>query len=287
MLKVIKVVSLGALLSILLQGCGQQSGGDDNAKSIQVEASPKKAVEVKQQKAKQIKKKKLVEDVVLAPLSEYDTLYIQGWKVMVSPRVQGHDKNYTLITKQLGKDFKKIINVVPDDKLTQLQKTTVWVEQGMPSKRLNSTFFNGSRKSTKKLGLIPESYGGIIIGNTQGYLNLARARPWQMLHELTHAYHQFVIKHNFAPVVEAFANTKQYDLHSPAADKRINGSGYPTRNKKEYLSELTVAYFGRKIAFPHDRKQLALYDPLGYCAVVKTWDLVGKQKGDVPLRCDS
>jgi len=255
MLKAIAVLSF---LFIALLGCEQKVDVIDEGL---VKARRSDATDVKVGQTKEITKKASKSNnspVVLAAFSEYEQLSIQGWVVMVSPRVRGDAKQYSSITKQLDKDLLRLKSVVPESALVQLQTTKIWLEQGI----------------------------GIIIGNTKGYLTVAGFKEWQMLHELTHAYHQFYIKHNFAPVVDAYNYTMKHGLHNPALDTRVKGSGYPTRNKKEYLSELTVAYFGKKFAYPHDRSELAHYDPQGYCAVVKTWGLLGKQTGDVPLRCN-
>lgn len=217
--------------------------------------------------------------------SEYEELKIEGWRVMVSPSVKADESLYQPIIDQLGIDFQRVKSVVPDVKIATLQETVIWLEVSMPIGKLNRTFFNGSRKFTQKSELVPESYGGIVIGKTKAYLAVAGFKHWQMLHELTHAYHQFHLKHNYAPVSQAFQNTKEFNLHDPKFDQRISGSGYPTRNKKEYLSELTVAYFGEKFFYPKNRSELAEYDPKGYCAVVKAWGLAGKQSDPVPLLC--
>ena len=218
--------------------------------------------------------------------TDYQKLVIEGWTVMVSADVQNDSSLYQPIIDQLNEDLRRVKGVVPNSLLSKLQKTVIWSEKSMPIQKLNSLFFNGSRKLTKKYALVPDSYGGIILGKTEAYLAVAGFKPWGMLHELTHAYHQFHIKHDYEPIKLAFDNTKANDLHNPASDQRINGSGYPTRNKKEYFSELTVAYFGRKLFYPHDRTELAEYDPVGYCAVVNAWGLQGKQQGETPLRCD-
>ena len=38
----------------------------------------------------------------------------------------------------------------------------------MPRADLNRLFYNDSRKMTKAFGMVPESYAGVIIGNTKG-----------------------------------------------------------------------------------------------------------------------
>ena len=236
--------------------------------------------------AKKAVKQEVTESAEHKEAIEYKKMIIEGWTVMISPAVQNDVGLHQPIVDQLNVDLRRVKSVVPNELLLRLQETVIWSEKSMPIKRLESLFFNGSRKMTKKYALVPDSYGGVILGKTKAYLALANAKPWGMLHELTHAYHQFHIRHTYAPIKLAFENTKKNDLHNPKSDKRISGSGYPTRNQKEYFSELTVAYFGKKLFYPHTRAELAEYDPLGYCAVVKAWGLQGKQKGDVPLKCN-
>jgi len=131
--------------------------------------------------------------------TEYQKLIIEGWTVMVSAQVQNDISLYQPIVEQLNKDLKRVKGVVPVVLLPELQKTVIWSEKSMPIQKLNSLFFNGSRKLTKKYALVPDSYGGIILGKTEAYLAVAGFKPWGMLHELTHAYHQFHIKHDYEP----------------------------------------------------------------------------------------
>ena len=224
----------------------------------------------------------------MPPASDYEQQEIHGWKIMVSPNVRNDDSLYKSMLTQLATDLTNIQRVIPEDYVSILQETTIWLEQGMPLKVLNQTFFNGGRALTKKYGLVPESYGGVIVGNTKGYLAVAGIKPWQMLHELTHAFHQFKLKHNFQPIRQAYQMAMKNKQFHPASDKRISRKAYATKNQKEYLSVLTVIYFGKKYVYPRNRDELAEHDPVGYCAIVKAWGLLGKQKGqDIPLLCSN
>ena len=227
------------------------------------------------------------EVVTMPPASAYEQQDVLGWKVMVSPNVKSNPQLYEPIFVQLKVDLAKVHSVVPVEAVKDLQKTTIWLEQGMPKKQLNTTFFNGGRALTKKHGLVPESYGGVIIGNTKGYLRVAGIKPWQMLHELTHAFHQFELKHDYQPVKYAYNEAMNDKRFHPKGDKRIPRKAYATKNQKEYLSELTVMYFGEKRVYPRNRDELAEHDPIGYCAIVQAWGLVDNQQGDVPLYCNS
>jgi len=95
---------------------------------------------------------------------------------------------------------------------------------------------------------------------------------------MTHAYHQFNVRHNFRPILNAYDNAKKTGLYK-------FGSQYPLRNHKEFFSELTESYFGRNINYPTNRKELAEHDPMGYCAIVQAWGLLGKQPKTDTVQC--
>ena len=222
----------------------------------------------------------------MPPASDYERHDIYGWQVMISPNVKKDEALYQPILSQLWLDLEMVNDAIPESSLGFLKETTIWVEQGMPIAALNRTFFNGGRAITKKNGLVPESYGGVIIGNTKGYLAVTGIHPWQMLHELTHAFHQFNLRHNYPPIKQAYQDAMSSKRFHNESDERIRGKAYATKNHKEYFSVLSEIYFGEKKFFPHNRKELAEHDPVGYCAVVKAWGLLGKQQGDsVPLVC--
>ena len=147
----------------------------------------------------------------------------------------------------------------------------------MPPPFNNNLFFNGSKKGSK-IHKIEHLYGGVVAGSTQSYLAVANIHPWQLLHELTHAYHQFVTKHSYQPIRNAYQNAIENNLHR-------FGNQYARKNHKEYFSTLTEAYFGLDANFPHNRQELATHDPIGYCAIVKAWGLTGQQAPDAPLKC--
>jgi len=222
----------------------------------------------------------------MPPASSYEQNQILGWRIMVSPSVRSDESLYQPILKQLEVDLANVQRVIPSDSISFLKETVIWLEQGMPLKVLNQTFFNGGRALTKKHGLVPQSYGGVIIGNTKGYLAVAGIKPWQMLHELTHAFHQFNLRHDFQPVRQAYNAAIKNNLFDPLSDKRIPRRAYATKNQKEYLSVLSVIYFGKKFVYPRNREELAEHDPVGYCAIVHAWGLLGKQQGsEIPLLC--
>jgi len=272
------------LLILLVSACSQdkRSGPADYAKANQGN------LPASDNKQSNNQAKPLVSETVtkMPPVSDYETQEILGWQVMVSPNVKRDDMLYEPILLQLKADLANILAIVPKHSVKHLQKTTIWVEQGMPIEKLNWTFFNGGKALTKKHGLVPESFGGVIIGNTEGYLAVAGVKPWQMLHELTHAYHQFILKHNYMPVRYAYDVAMFKKLFHPSSDKRIPRKAYATKNQKEYLSVLSVIYFGEKFVYPRNRQELAEHDPVGYCAIVQAWGLVGKQSAGAPLSCN-
>ena len=207
----------------------------------------------------------------------YEKHNIHGWKVMISNDVQKNKTLYQRILKQVDQDLKNIIEVIPKWSLPYLRETPIWFEKKMPPPFNNNLFFNGSKKGSK-IHKIEHLYGGVVAGSTQSYLAVANIHPWQLLHELTHAYHQFVTKHSYQPIRNAYQNAIENNLHR-------FGNQYARKNHKEYFSTLTEAYFGLDANFPHNRQELATHDPIGYCAIVKAWGLAGQQAPNAPLKC--
>ena len=202
---------------------------------------------------------------------------IHGWRVMIADPVKKDKQLYQRILKQIDQDLYNIIQVVPTSKLAFLRETPIWFEKIMPPPFKNNLFFNGSKKGSKK-HKIEHLYGGVVAGSTKAYLAVAHIHPWQMLHELTHAYHQFITKHSYQPIQNAYQNAIRKNLHQ-------FGNQYARKNHKEYFSTLSEAYFGTDANYPHNREQLAEHDPIGYCAIVKAWGLLDKQDDNAPLKC--
>jgi len=196
---------------------------------------------------------------------------------MISNSVISDKPLYQRLLKQLDKDLIAIKTVMPKSVHPTLKQTTIWFESSMPKPMGNNLFFNGSRKLSQKYQ-IQHLYGGVIAGSTKAYLAVSHIHPWQLLHELTHAYHQFIIKHSFQPINIAYQNALDTNLHQ-------FGNRYALKNKKEYFSTLTEAYFGHDSNFPHNKNQLAEHDPVGYCAIVLAWGMLEQQDPNAPLKC--
>ena len=212
-------------------------------------------------------------------LDDYKTHQIHGWQVMVANSVTKDPQLYNQLLAQLDKDLYNIAQVMPRWSLPHLRETPIWFEKIMPAPFKRKLFFNGSKIGSKKYK-IEHLYGGVVAGSTQSYLAVTDIHPWQMLHELTHAYHQFTIKHAYQPIKVAYKNASETGLHH-------YGSQYALRNHKEYFSTLTEAYFGITVNYPQNRVELAEHDPIGYCAIVKAWGLLGEQDANAPLKCQN
>ena len=221
----------------------------------------------------------------MPPIEEYEEHDVSGFTVLVSPKVKSKPELYKEVLKQVSIDLKAIVLKVPAESIDYLRDTRIWFEDGMPVAGLNFLFFNDSKRYTKEHGLVPESYAGVISGNSREYIAMSKSQPWQLLHELSHAFHRFDLKHSYMPIRRAYDNAREKQIYSRARDKRMPISAYQMKNQKEYFSELTVAYLARHRKFPHNRVELADVDPVGYCAVVKAWGLLGRQLPEPPLLC--
>ena len=207
----------------------------------------------------------------------YQQLNIHGWRVFISNDVVQDKPLYSQITEQVNLDLKAIINTLPDWSLEYLRETPIFFEKQMPPPLGSNFFFNGSKRLSAKYN-IQHTYGGVIAGSTLSYLAVKGIHPWQLLHELSHAYHQFTIRHSYMPIQQSYQNAMEKDLHRFGSEKS-------RKNFHEYFATLTEKYFGKSALFPHNRDQLAKHDPVGYCAIVKAWGIVGQQPSNPPLLC--
>ena len=101
---------------------------------------------------------------------------------------------------------------------------------------------------------------------------IQNGQPNLVLHELSHAYHDLVLSHNYEPIIEAYEYAIEMQLYDSVQDIAGNFSeAYATTNYKEYFAEITEAFWGKNDYYPFIREELALHDTLGYDVLVEIW----------------
>jgi hypothetical protein len=100
----------------------------------------------------------------------------------------------------------------------------------------------------------------------------ARQQPWDVMHELAHAYHDRVLGFDEPKIKQAYERAKEaglYDsvLHIVGRQQRH----YALTNHKEFFAEMTEAYFGTNDFFPFVRAELRRHDPATYELLRTIW----------------
>jgi hypothetical protein len=211
------------------------------------------------------------------PTSNYEVQRIEGWTVHVN-RTLLSEENETLgrdTVEVLRQQLYQVNRVIPKPALGKLHEVPIWVEA---KSDVTCMCYHPSEKWLRDNGFNPAKAKSIELGDPTNFLDWTRHQPWMLLHELTHAYHHRVLGHDNADVLAAYERAKA----SEAYDSVLRHSGrkesaYAIRNPKEYLAELTEAYFGCNDWYPFVRAELKQHDPEGLEMVEKVW---GLESGD-------
>jgi len=182
----------------------------------------------------------------------------------------------------LHKDLKRIRELVPAATFHVVNKVHFWV---------NSKLVYGPRMAPiahevplylADLGTLVETgnqvrkYRSVEISNAEKYLEYREWQPLFLLHELAHAYHDF-LSHDLPDVLKTYQRAMKAKLYqSVTCVPQIGPSprrAYAATNQYEYFAELTEAYFGDCDYFPYNRDELEEYDYDGYTLVNTLWNL--------------
>ena len=210
---------------------------------------------------------------VFDPTAIYKQADIQGFAVLINPKVVEHEPDARAMWAEVEKQLKHIVQIVPDAPLAEFRKSRIWVEWDLTK---GGACFHPSKQWLSNNGYNPEKAGDTEICHTRHFVKWsATAQPCMILHEMAHAYHHQVLGLDDERVTSAFKNAKEKKLYENVP--HVNGSNqakaYAMTNKKEYFSELTEAYFGKNDIFPFTRDELKKHDPVGYRMMVDCWGL--------------
>src|SRR4029077_19929791 len=95
-----------------------------------------------------------------------------------------------------------------------------------------------------------------------------------LVHELAHEYHLTRWPEKYAPIYEAWEHARRRGLYRNVRDDKgkLHPLAYAMTNQLEYFAELSTMYFARCNYPPHDRAELARYDPEGFAVVRRLWE---------------
>lgn len=205
------------------------------------------------------------------PVEDYHELQLCGWPVFMHDDLY-QDELAVVVYDMLAADLQTVISAVPDDAVTFLRETNLWLELDVPA--FPGGVYHPSAEWLGANGYPVEWAGGIQIGNAQNYLTWTEQQPAMVLHELTHALHHQRYGFDDPDVLAAFDRAMGAGLYDSV--EYVTGGlqiAYATTDPGEYLAELTEAYFWTNDYFPFHRAELAAHDPEGLALVEQIWQV--------------
>lgn len=218
-----------------------------------------------------------VGDRPFRPTAAYQPRELHGFLLLVNPDVHDHPEDTALVFEELESQFKQIEAAVPKPALAVLKKVRLWIE--WEAKPDGAAEFHVSADWLKENGYNPEKALDIEINNCRHFVEWSRdGQPWMLLHELAHAYHHRVLKHQHEQLDAAFEHAVDKKLYEAVAYFRPGEKrkAYAITNVDEYFAELSEAYFGRNDFYPFTKAELKQHDPQGFEALQEIWS----NKGD-------
>ena len=208
------------------------------------------------------------------PTDDYAVRKIEGWTVLVNPRLDAEPELRDQTLRILGDQLYLVARRLPPDKTRVLRTVKIWVERREVSPPCMCYHSIGT-PWLKNNGRNPDKNGGVELGNAENFNRWTLAQPWMLLHELAHAYHD--------RLPDRFKNSRVKAAYDAAMKEKIytrvlRRTGrmqrhYATNNPMEYFAEATEAFFGANDYYPFNRAELREHDPRGYTMVKRAWGI--------------
>lgn len=211
-------------------------------------------------------------DKTFTPTDAYESRTLRGFKLLVHPDVAEHPEDAAAMFDELDAQLEKIEAVVPKKALEELRRVPFWIEWEVRPN--GAAEFHVSEDWLKEHGYNPDKVFSVEINNCRNFVAWSRReQPWMTLHELAHAYHHRVLKHEHPALEAAFRAAVEKKLYDEVDYVRPGekGKAYAVTNVDEYFAELTEAYFGKNDFFPFHRAELERHDPTGFDVVRSIW----------------
>lgn len=204
---------------------------------------------------------------------DYKTLYIKGFKVLLSPEVYAENNSLEKIKQRLNNQIEDIKRSVPKEKFNFLVNTPIWVEYNVKDNGFIE--YHPSKNWLTENGYNPEKAKSLEISNVKNYLEWSKDdfQPSILLHELAHALYHSLSKEQKRIIKAQYEKTLSSGLYRNVTRKLKDKKedAYALEDHWEYFAELSESYFGENEYFPFNKKMLKDYDPVGYELVEKIW----------------
>jgi hypothetical protein len=213
------------------------------------------------------------------PVLQHKTNQIEGWTVLVDPRLidselPATDKALGLLRVQL----QEIVRKVPAEAVAELRKVTLWFSPEYSGVQPRAEYHPGAGW-LRDNGRNPAMAKGVEFTDVRNFESESKRMPNFTLHELAHAYHDRVLPGGFdnAEITAAYEAAKAGKSYDRV--ERWFGNGRPNTferayamtNPQEYFAESTEAFFSRNDFFPFTRAELKRHDPEMFALLAKLW----------------
>lgn len=199
---------------------------------------------------------------------------MEGWTVHIDPALlEGeHSEMGAKALRMLGDHLNRVALLVPEDRLKNLKKCEIWVENHHPT--LGSMQYHPGVGWLKRNGHDPRLAKKVHIPRAQALISRSQLikHPAVVLHELSHAYHDQFLGFDHQPIVDSYKKAmkeKTYEKVLLYTGRKVRH--YGATNHKEYFAEGTEAYFYRNDFYPFVRAELKQHDPTLHEALEKIW----------------
>lgn len=202
----------------------------------------------------------------------YSKIVIEGNQVYLSSDLTSKVKKSNATVDFLRSKLQAIYRNTPRKHHPFFKSIKIWIED--ETQNVHRLVYYPSGKKVHGVGNDPRKARSIVIHNAESYLATAKNQPWILLHEFSHAYFHQILKGKFMPVQNAYKNANQKGLYKKISknDGTIVDS-YALTDYREYFAELTESYFGENNFYPFTRLELKNYDPVGFRAIKKAWNI--------------
>ncbi len=205
------------------------------------------------------------------PISKYDRRPIEGFTVLLSPRLREHPEVAASSLEQLSAQLAKIARIVPPGPLAELRKARIWLEC---DETAGLGEFHWGPDTLRRQDRNPEKSRSVEITNARHLVEWSDHQPWVVLHELAHSYHCTVLGESHPGMAHAYDHAMKSGKYDQVDYVRGGKRpAYAKNNKAEYFAELTEAYFGKNDFEPYTKPDLERFDPVGYQLMVDVWGL--------------
>jgi hypothetical protein len=199
---------------------------------------------------------------------------IEGWTVLVDDRLfaSEHEPLGKRALQILTSELADIRSVVATNRLQKVQSVKIVLD--LTHGKLRPAQYHPSPEWLEGHGYARALAKCVHIPNAADFANTRHhhEQPWDVLHELAHAYHDQVLGFEEPEIRRAWERYRDGGhgdsvLHVAGRRQRH----YALTDQKEFFAEMSEAYFGMNDFFPFNHGELAEAEPEIYALLKRIW----------------